>query len=131
MDPHEQQFARSFIRKSKRDRYLELLGTIKGRTKIINQMDHTNDLDESDATPVPAVSQTVDGICQILVDKGSPEKIYVISSNNHIDGREMSLLSALKETIGGGCGTYISCIPGRLGYFESAEAGERYILERR
>jgi hypothetical protein len=131
MDRHEEQFARNFIRKSKRERYLELFGSAKGRAKIINQLDHLGDLDESAATLVLAGAQTVDRIWQMLVEKGSPEKIYVISSNPAIDGREMPLRGALQETIGSGCGTYISCIPGRLGYFESGEAGERYILENR
>jgi len=27
-------------------------------------------------------------------------------------------------------GAFVSCIPGKLGYFESEEPGERYVLER-
>jgi hypothetical protein len=37
-------------------------------------------------------------------------------------------LSALKEVVGYGMGTLISCIPGRLAYFESED--ERYILQK-
>jgi hypothetical protein len=45
-------------------------------------------------------------------------------------GREMDLLEALEDTVGGGMGTIISCVPGELAYFESEEQGERYICHR-
>jgi hypothetical protein len=41
----------------------------------------------------------------------------------------MELLAALKQIVGYGMGTVISCLPGRLGYFEG-ELKERYILQR-
>jgi len=41
----------------------------------------------------------------------------------------MGLLDALKSVVGYGMGTVISCIPGRLGYFEG-EFRERYILQK-
>jgi hypothetical protein len=40
----------------------------------------------------------------------------------------MDLEMALKTTIGYGMGTIISCIPGKLAYFEDEE--QRYILQR-
>ena len=43
----------------------------------------------------------------------------------------MDLQTALEEVIGYGNGTFVSCIPGKLGYFESAEPGLRYIFEKR
>jgi len=42
----------------------------------------------------------------------------------------MSLSDALLETVGMGAGTFISCVPGKLGYFELEDLSERYILER-
>jgi len=41
----------------------------------------------------------------------------------------MDLLAALKEIVGRGWGTVISCLPGQLGYFEG-ELKERYILQK-
>ncbi len=41
----------------------------------------------------------------------------------------MELLSALEQVVGYGGGAVISCIPGRLGYFED-EWKERFILEK-
>ena len=41
----------------------------------------------------------------------------------------MELLAALKETVGYGIGTVISCMPGKLAYFEG-ELRERFLLLR-
>jgi hypothetical protein len=59
---------------------------------------------------------------------GAGSKCRVTSENLDLDGREMDLDAALKETIGYGMGTIISCIPGRLAYFEDEDV--RYILQR-
>ncbi len=59
---------------------------------------------------------------------GAPTNCYVMSER--IDGIEMELLAALEEVVGNGNGAILSCIPGRLGYFEG-EWRERYILENR
>jgi hypothetical protein len=40
----------------------------------------------------------------------------------------MELEKALAEIIGQGMGTFISCIPGKLGYFEGEDPGERYLV---
>jgi hypothetical protein len=59
---------------------------------------------------------------------GAPETCHVISEGE-LDGKEMDLASALKEAVGNGVGAVISCVPGRLGYFEG-EVRERYILQK-
>ena len=43
---------------------------------------------------------------------------------------EKSLRAALEKTVGTGSGTIISCIAGKLAYFEGEEQNQRYILER-
>ena len=55
-------------------------------------------------------------------------KFYVTSENAKLDGREMELEAALKETVGYQMGTLISCVRGRLAYFEDEDGG--WILER-
>ena len=42
----------------------------------------------------------------------------------------MPLFDALEVAIGGGQGTFISCISGVLGHFEGEEPNERYICRR-
>jgi hypothetical protein len=127
---HEEMFARNFINPKKRDRYLSLLDTSKGRSKIAHVLDHCEDIDRRYANQVPVNQQNPNAIEKMLRQKGAPEVCHVMSTNPEIDEKEMPLGEALKKTIGMGMGTLISCIPGRLAYFEYEDAGERYVLER-
>jgi hypothetical protein len=129
MNQHEEAFARSFIVSQKRDRYLSLLGSPKGRSKLALGLNHCGDLDMRKARLVPAGRQSVEAIEQMLKQKGAPALCHVMSSNPAIDGHDMPLHEALEETVGQTMGTLISCVPGKLAYFEFEDAGERYILE--
>ena len=129
MNVHEEQFARSFIVSEKRARYLELLDSERGRKKLVWGLDHCKDLDMRFAHLIPPNQQTVDSIERILKSKGAPDRCYVISSGDEIDAKEMLLSEALQKTVGWG-GTFISCVAGKLGYFEFDEPSERYILEK-
>jgi hypothetical protein len=53
-----------------------------------------------------------------------------MSDNSDIDNREMPLRDALSKTVAMDAGTLISCIPGKLAYFEMEGFDGRYILER-
>ena len=53
-----------------------------------------------------------------------------MSSDIELDGREMGLTQALADVIGRGQGTFISCVQGKLAYFETEEPNERYICHR-
>ena len=54
----------------------------------------------------------------------------MMSSGEELDGRELDLAEALREVIGKGFGTLISCLPGRLAYFEGEAPTHRYICPR-
>ena len=131
MNVHEELFARNFIVPEKRERYIALLKTKKGRIKIRFGLDHCKDLDKNYITQVPIKNQNADNIYHILRTKGASENCYVISSNSETDEQEVNLYDAVLKTIGKGCGTFISCIAGKLGYFEFEEPNERYILEKK
>lgn len=130
MNQHEEGFATAFIVPVKRDRYLSLLASPKGKLKLTHGFNHCGDLDMRYAKTVPVAQQHVDAIKEILEEKGAPTLCYVMSANPEINGQEMLLHKALKETVGQTMGTLISCIPGKLAYFEFEDVGERYILER-
>lgn len=131
MNIHEEQFACNFIVPQKRERYLSLLGSEKGRRKIVNGLDHCGDIDAQYKILVPIGQQAAENVYKILREKNAPDTCYIISSNYEIDEKEMKLIDALKKTIGSSCGTFISCIAGKLGYFEFEEPNQRYILERK
>jgi hypothetical protein len=59
---------------------------------------------------------------------GAPESCHVIGGKR--DGQDVELLDALRETVGYGVGTVLSCVPGKLAYFEG-ELRERFLLVRK
>ncbi len=130
MNVHEEQFARSFIVHEKCERYLTLLQSQRGRKKLRDSLYHCRDIDKRFAHQLPAADQNSESVARILRSKGAPEKCYLFSTESAFDGREMQLLNALYEIVNSGSGTFVSCIPGKLGYFEFEDMKERYILER-
>jgi hypothetical protein len=126
---HEERFIRTFIVPNKRDRYLTLFGTKKGRGELTTRLNHNHDLGCQFLQRIPSPKHTVDSIFALLKKRGAPTGCYVIS-DGHLDGQQMELKDALMETVGQGIGTVISCIHGELGYFEAEDPGERYLLCR-
>ena len=130
LNTHEYEFVRNFIVPKKRARYLSLLESKSGRKKILNGFNHCRDLDPRSAWRIPTNQSSTESIAVILLRKCAPHTCYVMSDNPDIDGREMSLTEALSKTVGMDAGTLVSCIPGKLGYFEMEGSDGRYILER-
>ena len=54
----------------------------------------------------------------MLRRRGAPAKCYVLAAGNDLDGHEMPLMDSLDSIIGMGNGAFVSCIPGRLGFYE-------------
>jgi len=125
---HEEAVIRAFILPSKRERYLEFLASPKGRAKFIAQLAHFKHLNPKFAFSIPGSQTNPASLHKLLTTEGAGPKCWVISENRDLDGREMDLEAALKETIGYRMGTFISCLPGKLAYFE--DENSRFILQR-
>ncbi len=120
----------TFIVANKKGRYVELVGTKRGREKIRLGLDHFVDLDPRFCQRMKPGEQFLPDILQALKRLGAPPVCYLMSSCDELDGREIDLAEALRSVIGRGIGTFVSCMPGRLAYFESEERNERYICYR-
>jgi hypothetical protein len=131
MNLHEQEFVESFVQSARRERVRLELANPKKRRKFVDEFAHhgTYILAPECLRSMKPNQQHPDSIYAILRGLGAPDTCYLISEDRNFDGKEMGLLLALKEIVGGGMGTMISCLPGRLGYFEG-ELKERYILQR-
>jgi hypothetical protein len=130
MNDHEKMFVDVFVIKPKQDRFREGLQSAKTRKKIVNSLNHSSDINFELATTIPPSSQTPTGIYALLKSKGAPLNCHIVSSNPDLDRSEMDLMLALEEVVGHGDGTFLSCIPGKLGYFESGEMCGRVIFEK-
>ncbi len=121
---------RAFVLPRRRNRYFHFLNDPRRRAKLLRALDHLQNLDARYVQRIPPDKHSATDIATMLRHKGAPSTCHVISGSRDLDGREMPLGMVLAEVVGCGMGTLLSCIPGRLGYFESEEVGERYLLER-
>jgi hypothetical protein len=126
---HKRGIILSFIIPVRQDRYLEMLAKPKRRKDIASSLAHFRHLDMRHAVQIPPRQQHAAEIFQLLRLKGAPETCYALSEDSELEGREMSLSGALAEVVGRGMGTFLSCLPGRLAYFEDED--QRWILERK
>ena len=127
--PHEDALIRAFIAPGRQEQFLRRVANPKTRGKILKQLAHFEDLDHRFAHRLPPGEQKVDEVYCLLRGKGAPDRCYVMGESR-LDGREVDLREALEEIFGVSFGNFLSCIPGKLGYFGGEGQGERYILER-
>jgi hypothetical protein len=125
---HEEATVRAFVIPNRQERYLTFLSNPKRRAKFIAELAHFKALNFTYAKIIPAVQQNATSVAKLLTSKGAGRMCWVISEDSILDARQMDLETALQATIGRGMGTIISCVPGRLAYFEDEDG--RYILER-
>jgi hypothetical protein len=118
---HEEGLA-LFILPERRRRFRHLLG--EGRLPALY---HFNWLDPRFAEPLPSKQGSPKFLGALLRERGAPEQCYVVSTIVEIDRGEMLLDEALAWVNTLDNGTFISCLPGKLAYFESEDG--RYILQ--
>jgi len=124
----EQALLAAFVKRNKRDRYREILSSPRLRHKFTDQLAHFADFDPKYRLPIPSNKLFVDNIAFELQKRRSPSIVFAISEDPSLDQRELRLVEALKQIVGRGMGTVLSCIPGRLAFVETED--ERFILER-
>lgn len=125
---HAAALVKAFIPAHLQERFLEMIAKPKKRAKLLTQLSHFKALNPKFMVPIPPNQQNPSDLVKLLRAKGAGATCYVMSENSELDGREVELETALNETVGRQMGTLISCVPGRLGYFEDEDG--RCILER-
>ncbi len=124
----EQSIIAAFVKRSKRDRYREMLDNPRLRHKFTDKLAHFTDFDPKYRISLPGNKLFVEDIALELQKRHSPSVVFAISEDPRLDQKELPLLEALRQTVGMGMGTVLSCIPGRLAFVETED--ERFILER-
>jgi hypothetical protein len=130
MNDHERGFVEFLAEPSKR-RVLTLLEMgQKRRRQLRSMLDHEIVLDQSCCEHLGGAGAFADAVEATLCGRGAPPTCFVIAANSKLDGRDMPLRDALDAVIGMGSGAFLSCIPGRLGFYEYEEMKSSYILSR-
>jgi hypothetical protein len=136
---HEEAVIRAFILRTKRERFIEFLATARNRKKFTGSLPHFRWFDPRFTTPIPwkpnpdgnlpaRYGQGIENIKRLLQSKGAGPTCWVISDDSEIDGQELDLGAALEHVTGMGIGTILSCVPGKLAYFEGED--ETLLLAR-
>jgi hypothetical protein len=136
---HEEGAIRAFIQRDKQERFLGFLTNPKSRKKFTASLAHFRWFDQRFATPIPwkvdpklklweQHVQGTENIYRLLKSKGAGVTCWVISEDPEIDGRELDLKAALEHVNGRQIGTILSCVPGKLAYFQSED--ETLLLAR-
>ena len=126
---HEIGFVSSFIIPERRERYLSLLGNPKRRGKLLNRLNHAQDIDLSLARPVPP-GCVAESLAVLLEKMGAGETCYVIADASDMDGQSMDLREALWRASVHGFGVVLSCVPGRLCFYKPESPTTGFILEK-
>lgn len=126
---HEEAVLSAFILPTMWKRYLEFLTTPKRRRKLLDQLPHFKYWNPMFCVQIPSNQQHTAGILELLTRKGAGPRCWVISEFAEMDGTEVDLQEALEETIGREMGTILSCVPGKLAYFEDEDG--RFILQKK
>jgi hypothetical protein len=136
---HEQGAIRAFVQQNKQERFLGFLANPKNRKKFTESLAHFRWFDRQFATPIlwkvdPKLKlwerhvQGIDNIYRLLKSKGAGATCWAISEDRELDGRELDLRAALEHVNGRQIGTILSCVAGKLAYFESED--EALLLAR-
>ena len=130
MSLHEQAFVSAFVIPEKRARYVEFLAKPKRRGEILDRLNHFFDFIPELATQVPRDSP--EQLAALLRKRGAPAKAYFLGGGSTSDGCELPLVEAIDRAYGGGWGTVVSCVPGRLAlYVQEFPPGDTFILSIR
>jgi hypothetical protein len=125
---NEHSIIAAFVKRSKRDRYRDILPNPRLRHKFTNQLAHVTDFVPKYHLSIPSHKLIVDNNALELQKRHHPNIVFAISEDPALDQKELLLVEALKRIVGRGMGTVLSCIPGRLAFVETED--ERFILER-
>ncbi len=119
-------FVDAFVLLSKREKYLRYLRRERDFPLFLQELDHLRFLDMRFVEELPPAIQDVDRIEQLLRRHGAPSECVVVSSCKSECGTR-GLRDALIDVVGATSGAIISCVPGRLAYYESESPQDRHI----
>ena len=125
MNDHEAQML-TFLLKHRRERARYLLR--KKRDEFTRLLYHPRIFEPRHLHRIEPRFHTPEAIAARLLMKSKNTDGYLISSNPDLDQETMPIQEALAHIIGWGSGTFLSIVPGELGYLETEDMGERFLV---
>jgi len=129
INPHEEQLIKNFFLPQRQARYLDLFARPRRRQDVRRVLGHFKHIDRRWASAIPSNCGSAESIAKLLFSKGASSRCWALSEATELDGKEVNLRESLEFIVGREIGTFLSCLPGQLAYFESED--DQWILERR
>ncbi len=131
----ETDFVKAFVHRSQQDRCILQLSASKKRRDFLDTLCHKYEkvFDDRFMQKIADADAKPGTLLTLLQKHGAPDTCYAISESREIDGRSLPLAEALETCVDHGFPTILSCIPGRLAYFEAElvrGGAPRYLLKR-
>lgn len=131
----EKRIVKRFFSKRIQDRVIFELSSEKRRVEALNRLCHNYEktLIPEYMIEIPTPNSDYQEIATLLKKQGATNECYVISWNEEIDGKKLPLNEALKKVVGYGMPSIVSCIEGKLAYFEAEQvvgSPPRFLLKR-
>lgn len=128
----EEQTIRAFVQKTKQERCCLLLANPKRRKDFTKELAHFKWLDDRFAHPIPSsLAHTAEAVASLLRNRGAGRTVWAIAEDPTIDGTELILDEAIKRVLSRSMGTILSCIPGKLAFFQGEEMQSGRLLDLR
>lgn len=102
----------------------------KRRRHVRALLDHSVRLNPLSSKHLTGSEAEASSVAATLRKLGAPPTCFVISADSSLDEREMPLGDALNAIVAKGNGAFLSCIPGRLGFYEYEDMKSSYLLTR-
>ena len=118
-----------FVVPAKRGRLLGFISNPRTRHKFVDDLWHFRDWDSESVVQLPSSRHKAEDVLVELTRRGARGDVHLGTRN--LDGRSLALVDAIRAVVGSSSGTVVSCIPGRLAYFEGESPGDRCILQLR
>ena len=126
----EENLINGFVVNRKRERYVTFLRSPKRRREFLRQLYHFHDFEPAFMVPFAPAHESADRLVAELQRYGAPDSCYVISVDPNLDGITDRLSAIIPRVYARIEGTIVSCIPGRLAYYEGEPPDNRFILTR-
>ncbi len=120
----------TFVVAGKRERLAGFLSSPKRRPKFVQGLCHFNDFDAAFQVHLSGDIDSAQGLLADLRRRGAGDECYVMSVDRDLDGVTGLLAEVIERVFACAEGTIVSCVPGRLAYYEGKGRKNRFILDR-
>jgi len=130
----EKHIVKAFFNKRIQERVMFELASSKKRLDALSRLSHNYNITLNEKYMIEIEDGSEEEvIIKLLKENGAKSTCYIISWDKDIDGKELPLDIAIKQSFNKRMPSIVSCISGELAYFQAEQeyrSPPRYILKR-